>query len=243
MAFGCASTATAAANETGSVSPCPAELRLSADEVVDRLMARNADRARELVSFESQRQYNLKYSGLPYPQSAEMHVRVSYEAPGTKKFTIVSETGSKLLLDKVLHRLLASEKESSSDEANRDAVSLTTHNYRFMLLGCDSESSPPQYVMQADALREDKYLYRGKVWIDSHDFAVTRIDVEPAKNPSFWIKHTQIRHRYQKIGPFYLPRVNETVTNVRLGGTAVLTIRYLDYKLPQLSAAKGASAQ
>jgi len=31
--------------------------------------------------------------------------------------------------------------------------------------------------------RDDAYLYRGKVYVDSEDFAVTQIEAEPAKNP------------------------------------------------------------
>ena len=91
----------------------------------------------------------------------------------------------------------------------------------------------PLYVMQVEPLRENKFLYRGKIWIDARDFAVTRIEAEPAKNPSFWTIRSQIHHQYQKIGDFYLPALNQTVTDVRLGGKAVLTINYLDYNLGQ----------
>ena len=69
---------------------------------------------------------------------------------------------------------------------------------------------------------------------------MTRIEGEPARNPSFWTKRSVIRHQYQKIGEFYLPALNETVTDVRLGGKAVLTIRYQDYKLNQSADAKAA---
>jgi hypothetical protein len=85
--------------------------------------------------------------------------------------------------------------------------------------------------MRVEPLRDTKYLYRGTVWIDATDFAVTRIEAQPAKNPSFWTKRTVIDHEYQKVGGFYLPALNRTVTDVRLGGNAVLTIRYQDYKL------------
>jgi hypothetical protein len=238
VVFICSTTAKAT-NGDPTFAPCPTDVQLSEAEVVGRLAAHDAERTRELVSFQGSRQYNLKYSGLPYPQSAEMHIKVSYAAPGTKQFTIVSESGSKLILDKVLHRLLASEKEAASDQANRDTVALNVHNYTFSLLGCEAANGHQQYVMHAEPLRADKYLYRGTVWIDSHDFAVTHIEAEPAKNPSFWTKRTQIIHRYEKVGPFYLPQFNQSVTDVRLGGTAVLTIRYQDYKLPQLAATKG----
>lgn len=194
-------------------------------------MGRNAERARDLLSFEATRNYQLHYTGFPSSLAAQMQVKVSYTAPGTKQFTIESESGSKLILNRVFHRLLDSEKESGSDAANRAAVALTTANYTFSLLGCAPGDGPPLYVMQVAPLRDNKYLYRGTVWIDATDFAVTRIEAQPGKNPSFWTKRTVINHEYQKVGGFYLPALNRTVTDVRLGGQAVLTIRYQDYKL------------
>lgn len=164
-----------------------------------------------------------------------MQVRVSYRAPGTKRFTVISESGSKFILTRVFHKLLESEQESSGDEANRDNVALTTDNYRFTLRGCEVDSGRDLYVMDVEPLHETRFLYRGTIWVDAQDFAVTRIEAEPARNPSFWTKKAQIRHHYQKIGEFYLPALNETVTDVRLGGKAVLTIRYHDYKLNQSS--------
>jgi hypothetical protein len=194
-------------------------------------MTRNAERARDLHSFEATRRYELHYTGFPSSLAAEMQVKVSYTAPGTKEFTIESESGSKLILNRIFHRLLESEKESGSDAANRAAVALSTSNYRFSLLGCAPGDGRPQYVMQVEPLHDTKYLYRGTVWIDAADFAVTRIEAQPAKNPSFWTKRSVIQHDYQKVDGFYLPALNRTVTDVRLGGKAVLTIRYQDYKL------------
>ena len=98
------------------------ELNLASGDVVARLMKRNADRARDLRSFKAIRQYHLHYTGFPSSLAAEMQVKVSYTAPGTKEFTIESESGSRLLLNHVLHRLLESEKDAGSDEANRAAV-------------------------------------------------------------------------------------------------------------------------
>src|SRR5208283_1003030 len=211
--------------------PCGPSLALSGDEVSRRLVAKNAERAEHLRSFEGERQYSLDYTGFPSARSAEMTVAVSYHAPGDKLFTVISETGSKLILTRVLHRLLESEQESSGDEKSRKATALTSDNYRFSLRGCDADAGRDLYVMKVEPLRESKFLYRGTIWIDSQDFAVVRIEAEPAKNPSIWIKRSQIHHQYQKVGEFYLPWLNQTVTEVRLGGRAVLTIRYENYKL------------
>lgn len=222
-----------AASPDAVLSPCGAKLNLNSDQVSRRLAANNAERAQQLHNFEARRQYTLDYTGFPSSRSAEMNVKVSYHAPGSKEFTVLAESGSKLILTRVFRKLLESEQESSGDEKSRTEAALTPDNYRFALRGCEVDGNRDLYVMDVQPLRDAKFLYRGTIWIDAQDFAVTRIDAEPARNPSFWTKRSRIHHRYQKIGDFYLPALNETVTDVRMGGTAVLTIRYHDYKLNQ----------
>src|SRR5664279_563865 len=145
----------------GAPSPCKPSLALSSAQVAQRLAAKNAERAQHLHSFESERHYSLEYTGFPSSRSAEMTVDASYRAPGAKHFTIVSESGSKLILTRVLHRLLESEQESSVDEASRHAVALTPDNYRFSLRGCDASDGRDLYVMDVEPVRETKFLYRG----------------------------------------------------------------------------------
>ena len=77
----------------------------------------------------------------------------------------------------------------------------------------------------------NKYLYRGKIWVDAKDFAVVRIEGEPARNPSFWIKNTEIKHRYVKVNDFWLPAENHTESMIRMGGRAILFIEYKDYRI------------
>ena len=73
-------------NQAPRLPPAPAELNLSGDEVAERLMSRNAERAQKLRHVDSIRQYNLDYTGFP-ALSARMQVKASYTAPGTKQFT------------------------------------------------------------------------------------------------------------------------------------------------------------
>jgi len=227
-----AGVAAQAADPDPAFKPCTGNLNLPGSEVAARLMSRNAERARTVGQVESVRHYDLDYNGFP-SLSAHMQVKALFTPEGTKKFTLISESGSHILRSHVLHKLLESEQEASSDEANRDAVALTTTNYSFSLLGCEVDSGRSLYVMKVQPLRETKFLYRGTIWIDSQDFAVTRIEAEPAKNPSYWTKRSLIHHQYEKVGDFYFPALNRTVTDARLGGTAVLTIHYLDYKVSQ----------
>ena len=161
------SLAAAATDPDTAISPCSAPLNLTSEQVSRRLAASNAERAQHLRSFESERHYALDYTGFPSSRSAEMNVGVSYRAPGKKQFTVTSESGSKLILTRVLHRLLESEQESSGDESSRKAVALTAENYRFALRGCAVSAGRDLYVMDVEPLRETKFLYRGTIWIDA----------------------------------------------------------------------------
>jgi len=159
-----------------------------------------------------------------------MVVNVKYLSPGTKEFTIQSATGSKLIIDKVFKKLLEAEKEALDSEVQRRSA-LTDDNYRFTLIGYESGSSGTTYVLNVEPRTKDKFLYRGRIWVDAEDFAVVRMEAEPAKNPSFWTKKAEIVQVYMKVSDFWLPAYNQSVSAIRLGGRAELTIDYKDYEI------------
>jgi hypothetical protein len=209
----------------------PAVPALTAEQVVQHLVEKNQERAAALQHYVGKRSYRLEYHGFPASTEATMDVDVNFDAPASKHFTIVNATGSKLIQNRVFHRLLESE-EQAGDASNRKHTELGPDNYTFTVAGVEGTN----YVLNVEPKEESKFLYRGKIWIDAHDFAVTRIEAQPARNPSFWTTKSVIQHTYQKLdNGFYLPKENKTVTNVRLGGAATLTIEYQSY---QVTAAK-----
>jgi hypothetical protein len=203
---------------------------LPVGQVVENLQRRNALRAAALTQFVGTRTYRMQYRGFPSDHDAEMVVQVAYHAPNSKKFTIVSQTGSKFIADHVFKKLLEGELEASNEE-NRRRSSLSTENYDFALAAYEDSPEGGRYVLNLLPKTKNKFLYRGKIWVDAHDFAVVRIEGEPGKNPSFWIKKTAVTHRYVKVNDFWLPAENHTESVIRLGGTATLSIEYRDYKI------------
>jgi hypothetical protein len=205
----------------------PALPALTSEQVVQHLMEKNQERAQSLQHYVGKRSYRLEYRGFPTSVEATMEVEVNFDAPATKRFTIVSATGSKMVQNRVFHRLLESEQQAG-DSANRKHTELGPDNYTFTLAGTEGTN----YVLNVEPKVESRFLYRGKIWVDAHDFAVTRIEAQPARNPSFWTTKSLIHHTYQKVdNGFYLPKENKTVTSVRLGGVATLTIEYQSYQV------------
>ena len=196
------------------------------DQIVDRMQRRDADQFRELKHYEAIRHYQVQYKGFGKLIAAKMDVEMNFDSLSGKSFHIVSQSGSKLLCDKVLRRAVDSEEEASKD---RTSTALNRANYRFELAGTEQLDGRPTYILQVDPLKDNKFLYRGKVWVDAADYGVVKIAVEPAKNPSFWISRTQIENTNSKSNGIWLPQKNRSESKIRIGGSAVLTIDYGTY--------------
>jgi hypothetical protein len=220
-----------------TVTPCLAAAdsslppaRLSADQIVDNLIRKNDERAQALLHSESTRVYRLTYHGFPSDREAEMTVVATYDSPASKEFKIISQTGSKLVQDRVFKRLLESEKEAAEPSMSA-RTQLNRDNYAFELLTFEPSATGGQYILQVTPKAKSKYVYHGKIWVDATDFAVTHIEAEPAQNPSFWTKKNEIHHDYTKVDAFWLPARNESISYIRLGGRATLTIEYKNYRV------------
>jgi hypothetical protein len=208
---------------------------LSADQVVDNLIRKNKERAQALLHSEATRVYHLDYHGLLGEREAEMTVESTYNSPSTKKFKVVSQHGSKLIVDRVFKKLLESEREAAQPAISA-LTQLNRDNYEFELIDYEPSETGGQYLFRVSPKSISKYVYRGKVWVDETDFAVTRIEAQPAQKPSFWTKKTEIHHEYKKVQGFWLPIRNESVSDIRMGGRATLTIEYKDYRVTDAGA-------
>jgi hypothetical protein len=204
--------------------------RATLEQVVDNLIANNAERAAALQRYQNRRFYRLEYTGFPTSLKAEMVVDMVYEVPATKTFKIVSQSGPKWMIDRIFKGLLQAEQEALSTK-NRERVALDRHNYEFSGMEFQNASDGCSYVLDVQPKVSNKLLYRGRIWVNSEDFAVCRIEAEPAKNPSMWIKSTAIHHIYQKLGDFWFPSENESTSTMRVGGRALLSIKYRDYEI------------
>jgi hypothetical protein len=219
--------------DSDALPPSITTAPLSADQVVDNLIRRDEERTQALRHSESTRVYRLSYRGFPSDRDAEMTVDATFDSPSSKSFKIISQSGSKLIIDRVFKRLLDSEKEAIEPEMHARML-LNRDNYNIAMVGFEAPGTNAsdksgQYVLAVYPKERSKYVYRGKVWVDATDFAVTRIDAEPALSPSFWTKKNEIHHEYMKVQNFWLPRRNESISYIRLGGRATLTIEYNDY--------------
>ena len=201
----------------------------TAEEVVSRMAAHDLQRQASIEGYAGMRRYVLENQKLS--KRAEMVVKVNGEQDGTKHFEIVSEEGWKAAHKHVLRKMLESETDTSRPEMRANSK-LTPANYDFAIAGTEQVAGRTAYVLEVSPKRKEKYLFKGRIWVDAEDYALMRAEGSPAKNPSFWTKRTRFVQVYQKNGPLWFPLSTQSITEVRLFGNTDVNIEYFDY-VPQ----------
>lgn len=219
----------------------PENTQLSLEDVLARMATQDEARVAALKHYWSARRYTLQNHR--FGTSAQLDVEMHYRHPGTKALLVVSEKGSRIIRDRVLKRMIKAELEAARPEIQA-STQITPRNYTFQLLATEMRGTRRCYVLEAVPKVPNKFLFRGRIWVDSEDFAIVRIQGVPALNPSFWIRKTSFVHEYQKFGSFWLPVANRSTTDAFLFGRTEVGIEYSLYRINEADPGKkGANGQ
>jgi hypothetical protein len=199
---------------------------LSANEVIARMFAHDMQRDAAAGGYTGNREYLLDNPG--FDKQAQMLVSVTCGPDGTENFRVVSEQGWKSANHLVLRRMLDSESESSRPSV-RPKTLITSENYAFQLIKVAPLDGRLAYVIDVIPKRQDEYLFRGRIWVDAEDYALARVEGEPAKNPSFWIHSVHFTQEYRKNGEYWFPWSTTSVNEARIFGKTEVDIHYFDY--------------
>src|SRR5208283_930799 len=147
-------------------------------QILAELLTHNELRKTALADYSALRTYQVV--DLKGKVHAEEIGRMEFHAPDKKTFVITSEKGSGLIRHLALNPLISSEIEAASGKEHHDSA-IAPDNYSAALLGEQQVGPYRCFVLQATPKRKDKYLFEGKLWIDVDDYAVVRIEGQPAR--------------------------------------------------------------
>jgi hypothetical protein len=214
----------------GGASECSLHaqtLAPTADEVVATMLLRDGVRETASGGYTGRREYILENHR--FDKRAEMLVSITCDRSGEKRFEVISEDGWKSANKRVLRQMVETESDSSRPET-RPTNRITSDNYSFRMIETSPIEGRMAYTIEAIPKRKDKSLFRGRIWVDTEDYALARVEGEPAKNPSFWTKSVRFVQQYFKSGPFWFPQSTTSVSNARIFGATDVSIRYFDYR-------------
>ena len=201
---------------------------LTLDQIVSALEQTEQRKQTDLRAYSSIRRYVMKNER--FKQDAEMIVKMEFTSEKGKHFEILSEHGTEGLSRHLLKKVLDGEAETSRTKAKEFSM-VTPKNYDFRFLGSEIHSGHLCYMLEIKPKIKSKYLLDGKVWVNSADFQLVRMEGRAAASLSFWVGKPYIIFDFQKVGDFWLSARNQALTNARFIGPTQLTIEVQGYEL------------
>jgi hypothetical protein len=136
-------------------------------------------------------------------------------------YTIVSETGSDYIRNKVLKAVLKREQELVADgECSRSE--LTLENYTFT----DATTGDGERYVTLKPKRKDVLLVDGRMVLSQDGSQLLRVEGRLSKNPSFWTSLVNVIRHYARIDGVRVPIATESTAKVKFAGVSHLDVHY-----------------
>jgi hypothetical protein len=159
-------------------------------------------------------------------KKSEVTAEVGFVPPNSKTYSIKGTEGSGLG-ERIVRRMLDGETKIVKDYG---ATDYTTANYDFRLAGEEVLEGNRCYVIELSPKRKDKTLLRGNIWIDVQTYRIRRMEAEPAKSPSWWLRDVRVAFSYGDVDGMWLQTSSEFTANVRIFGRHTMTSQDVKYE-------------
>ena len=163
---------------------------------------------------------------------AAMTVMTTYKEESGKSYVIVSQTGSSMVRNLVLHAILENEQRLNQP-GTREGAWITSTNYHMQLKpgGTQPLDGRDCLVLALIPGRKAPYLIEGTLWVDSKDGSIVQVQGTASKNSSLVTGPAQIMRRYASIGGYPEATHFRAVSNSFMFGRTIVTIDYQDYHI------------
>ncbi|HEY6350138.1 MAG TPA: hypothetical protein VI636_12085 [Candidatus Angelobacter sp.] len=164
---------------------------------------------------------------------AQVIASITVLPPNQEQYNIESSSGG--MGGKVLRDIVQKETETPKEAQHKQ---LSPENYDFQLLGQEQVDGRNCYVLGMNPRREERDLLRGKIWVDAADYRIHRVEGNPAKSPSWWIRDLHIQMIFASVDGMWLHTFTHAVADVRFKGKYVVETRDLEYSPATQAASK-----
>lgn len=164
--------------------------------------------------------------------AAEMTVRDTYKKGVGKEYTVLSQSGSGLILRFGLKPLIDNEKTINLP-GNWEKSWFTSANYNMTLKpgGAQRINGRDCYVLAITPKDEAPNLIVGTLWADVKDGSLVQIEGVASKSPSAFAGTTHMMRQYANVNGFSMAMHARAESTSMLFGRTVVTIDYSGYQM------------
>jgi hypothetical protein len=163
--------------------------------------------------------------------TSQVIAELTYVPPHLKSYAIRHANGTHMgetIVRRMLEGQMAFAKDSGSTDISHD-------NYDFRLIREEDMNGHHCYVLELLPRRKAKNLLHGNIWVDANTYLLQRVEGEPAKSSSWWLKDVRIVLLFGYVGEMWMQTSSESTADVRIVGQYRMISQDVSYKIDQLS--------
>ncbi|HWY68515.1 MAG TPA: hypothetical protein VNX88_07600 [Terriglobales bacterium] len=205
--------------------------------LVKRIIEAQLDNRARAKPYSVTREYKVFGSGVNRPRT-EVLAQVNFLPPNVKSYGIDQSTGG--MGEKVVRRILDHEVDSTRDPK---MMMVNESNYDFAYAGQGVVGGVRCYKLEITPRHERKDLLNAIIWVDQGSYRILRIEGDPVKSPSFWVKDVHVVIDYAEVAGMWLQTQTQAMAHLRFGGEYKIISHDLNYDVAQTVAATTPAAR
>ena len=187
---------------------------------ISRAQAQNHSRT---LPYTVTRDYKVFGTNAERPRT-EVVAKVNFLPPNMKTYDIDQSTGG--MGEKIIRRILDHEVDAARDPRE---MMVNEQNYRFDYDGEESVDNLPCYRLTVAPKHDRKDLLNATIWVDRNSYRIVRMEGEPAKSPSFWVKDVHLVLDFGEVAGMWMQTEIHALAHLRFGGEYKIVSQDLDY--------------
>jgi hypothetical protein len=219
------------ATNAGSSSASP-----DLESLVKKITEAQLDNRENAKPYSVTREYKV-FGGDAVQPRTDVVAKVNFLPPNVKNYDIDQSTGG--MGEKIVRHILDHEVDAARDSR---LMMVNEQNYEFTFLGEDTLAGDPCYKLRLTPKHDRKELLKAMMWVDKNSYHILRLEGEPAKSPSFWVKDVHLVLEFGEVAGMWLQTETLALAHLRFGGEYKLTSQDLGYNVSR-STAVGANSK
>jgi len=203
--------------------------------LVKRIIEAQLDSRARAKAYSVTREYKVFGSSGNQPRT-EVLAQVNFLPPNVKSYGIDQSTGG--MGEKVIRRILDHEVDATRDPK---MMMVNEINYDFAFAGEGAVRGLPCYKLEITPKHERKDLLNAVIWVDKDSYRILRMEGDPVKSPSFWVKDVHVVIEFAEVAGMWLQTGTQAMAHLRFGGEYRIVAHDLNYDVGQAVAANTTS--
>ena len=111
------------------------------------------------------------------------------------------------------------------------STAISKDNYDFRFIREDEVNGHHCYMLELLPRRSAKNLLQGNIWVDAKTYLLHRVEGEPVKSSSWWLRDVRIVLLFGYVGEMWVQTSSESTADVRIVGRYKMISQVVSYRI------------